>query len=129
MSQANRLDFSHNWNNKLGCKYFTTLRLSGRFAIGDRVEVWFKDAFLGVAEVLDKKRLASPAQINEWVAGLDTGYSADETRNILARMYRDVTDWSNQPVYYYLLCYVSAETVARKKLAERLPQQAALPIE
>ncbi|MFN4254559.1 MAG: hypothetical protein ACK4Q5_06095 [Saprospiraceae bacterium] len=125
MSQTNRFDFSTNWNNKLSCAAFTTLRLSGRFAVGDRGEVWLKDTFLGVVEVIDKKRFESPAVINEWVAQLDTGYSADETRNILARMYRDVQDWSRQPVYYYLLRYTS-ESAARARLAARKQEPATL---
>ena len=99
---TNSLDFSHNWNQKLYATYFTTLRLSGRHAVGDRVEVYLKKECLGAAVIIDKKEIRL-AQINDWMAMLDTGYPAKETRTILETMYRNVTDWDRRPIYYYLV--------------------------
>lgn len=98
-----RLDFSTNWNNKLDCQCFTTLRLSGRLKVGAIVEVWEKNTFRGEHRVLDKKRLDSIGLISDWLAYLDTGYNGDETRAIIKRMHGKITKWDEQPIYYYLL--------------------------
>lgn len=101
-----RLDFSHNWNRaKLDCQAFTTLRLSGRLEVGQMVEIWLKKGIKGAAVVVDKKRLANIDAINDWMAYLDTGYNAQECREIIRKMYPRITGWDNQPIYYYLLRY------------------------
>jgi len=105
-----RIDFSYNWNNKLDCKAFTTLRLSGRHQVGERLAIWLKEkkgkeSQKGIAEVIGKKRLTL-AQISEYIAYLDTGYSAKECQDIIKRMYRKVEDWDTRPIYFYLLKYV-----------------------
>lgn len=68
-----QLDFSHNWNNKLNCTYFTTLRLSGRFVVGEWVYVFLKGNGLGLHQIADKKELTLP-KLNPWICGIDTGY-------------------------------------------------------
>lgn len=96
------LRFSFNWNGKLDCKAFITIRLSGRFEINDRVKIIFKEKEFE-AIVLDKK-VMKMNKINEWVAYLDTGYDGAECRKILERMYKNKgINWETQPIYYYLL--------------------------
>lgn len=102
MNTMQKLSFSTNWNNKLNCDSFTTIRISGRLSIGDFVEVEDRGISKGAYKVIDKKRLTI-AQINDWMAYLDTGYPAEETRNIIKKMYKDVQDWERQPIYYYLV--------------------------
>lgn len=104
MSQ--KLDFSSNWNGKLDCTCFTSLRLSGRFEVGDVVEVWHKKTVKGAATVIDKKRLINIDQINDWIAYLDTGYNAEQCRDIIRKMYAAIKDWDTQPIYYYLFKYM-----------------------
>ena len=100
----NRLDFSTNWNNKLDCNYYTTLRLSGRFEVGKTYEVWHKGQFLHHARIMGKKKLSLDT-ITEWIAYLDTGYPREECCNILRRMYPkiDNVQWQVQPIYFYLI--------------------------
>jgi hypothetical protein len=95
------LNFSHNWNNKLDCKYFTTLRLSDRFDIGDQVSVCLKRNEISKGEIINKKSIMLE-QINDFIAGMDTGYSVDETKDILKKMYKDV-DFTQQKIYLYLI--------------------------
>lgn len=100
----NRFDFSTNWNNKLQCDYYTTLRLSGRYERGRTYEVWHKGQFLHHARVMGKKTLSMDT-ITEWIAYIDTGYSREECCKIIRRMYPKIDDiqWQVQPIYFYLL--------------------------
>ena len=88
------IKFQCNWNKKLGCDYFTTLRLNnpGKYAAGNRHKVMLHEKGVwrdyGIAEVVSV-RVLRMHQLNEYICGLDTGYPVDETRNILYRMYKD----------------------------------------
>lgn len=97
----NTLDFSTNWNNKLLCPIFHTLRLSGRFNVGDRVEVYLKSRLLGVAECVAKTHYPNFGGINPDLCYLDTGYNAQKTLGILQQMYQQV-DFQTQAIYGYL---------------------------
>jgi len=99
----NRLEFSSNWNNKLDNNSFTTIRLSGRFNVDEEIEVYFRDNRKpGRFKVIGKKIITLNG-INDWIAYIDTGYSAVECKDILRKMYPKVKDWTNQPIYYYLI--------------------------
>lgn len=89
----NRLDFSYNWNNKLECKAFTTFRMANphKYKIGLELEVYLKDKFVAVCKIIDMRVLRLD-QVNEFVAYLDTGYSVDEFKNIVRRMYKEKAD-------------------------------------
>lgn len=99
-----QLKFSTNWNNKLDCQCYTTLRLSGDFQIGETVEVWHQKRFMHHGKIIDKK-VINMDKINEWIAFIDTGYSRQECIQILRRMYKDITDeqWQSQNIYFYLI--------------------------
>lgn len=100
-----KLSFSQNWNRgKLNNQAFTTLRMTDRFQIGDLVAIDLKGLPMGHAKVIDKKALTLD-QITPGMAYLDTGYSAEETRNIIRKMYPK-TDFSQKKIYWYLLVYV-----------------------
>lgn len=99
------IEFSHNWNNKLSCTAFTTLRLSDRFGVGDRVEVYMNKRKLGTVEIVQKYKTEF-GKISDSIAYLDTGYNADECRKILQTMYKDIVLTSVQVVYLYLCVYV-----------------------
>lgn len=83
------VSFSYNWNNKLQCKFFTTIRAlnPGKYHAGVRHEVVLKGDRIGIAEVVSVKAIYG-RDINEYIAGLDTGYSVDDTLKILSRMYK-----------------------------------------
>lgn len=106
----NQLKFSYNWNNKLDCKAFTTLRLSDRFKVGQQYEIILKDESKGIAMVKDV-RYTLLNQINEFVARIDTGYSMGECRNILTRMYKNKNvDWETKRISLILLVYIEPKT-------------------
>ncbi len=81
------IEFSSNWNNKLSCPCFSTLRVSGRFAVGQRVRVWLKTRVMGYAVCRYRRQITFGA-INDAMAFLDTGYNADKCRAILVNMYK-----------------------------------------
>lgn len=96
-----QLLFSCNWNKKLDCDYFTTLRLSDRFKINDEVEIVIKGESKGLGTIVNK----TSCKLNEldvFTCALDTGYGVAETQNVIRRMYPN-TDWEKQPIYRYLI--------------------------
>lgn len=88
-----RVKFSYNWNNKLDCKAFTTIRLHNaeKYIVGEVYEIYLKDKdkwiFKGRAR-LESKRTFLTEKINQFVAYLDTGYSAQQTKTIIRKMYK-----------------------------------------
>ena len=98
----NELKFGWNWNLKLDCMAFTTLRLSGKFKVGEVLRVTTKSHNFLVT--VCEKRSFFLKEINNWVAYIDTGYDADECRNILRKMYKNKNvDWDKMRIYFYLL--------------------------
>lgn len=85
--------FSYNWNNKLSCNYFTTIRRKNpiKYKIGEKYDITYGEgAKLHVkfrAEIVEIRNIRFK-DINPFIAGLDTGYSLQETKNILHKMYK-----------------------------------------
>lgn len=121
----NALDFSTNWNGKLHTAIFHTLRRSGRFNVGDRVDVTLNGDLLGAAECIHKTRYADIQQVPDTVCYLDTGYNQAETENILARMYKD--DPAGKPIYGYLFKFLGT-TTNRKALKRTVQLAMELPM-
>lgn len=97
------LSFSYNWNKKLDCDFFTTLRLYNptKYKVGNKLIIEMKLVQQKVAEVVAHKKIML-ADINEFIAGLDTGYSVEETKNIFRRMYPNA-NWQTQALSFVLL--------------------------
>lgn len=101
----NEIKFSQNWNRKLCCKLFTTLRLSGKHNLNDVVLVTLKDKERGLAVVMDKQEI-SLDMITDSLAYIDTGYNAEETKKILQKMHKNKNvNWDTQIIYFYVLKY------------------------
>lgn len=99
----NKLTFSYNWNNKLDCKAFTTIRLSDRFKIGDQYNIFLKEEDRGLHEVVDVRKFLLK-DISEFVARIDTGYSKQETIDVLQKMYKNKSvNWNTQQLSLVLL--------------------------
>ena len=101
----NEINFSQNWNNKLTGRYFTTLRLKdeSRFIIGEAYSILLLRHHITFADIVDIKHLFL-RDINEYVAGLDSGYSADEFRSMLIKMYKNHNvDWQRRQLSLILL--------------------------
>jgi len=99
-----KIDFSQNWNNKLNCKCFTTLRLkSEKYKIGNVYEITLKGGTMFFAKIIAIKTLKIH-QINDFIAAIDTGYSVEEMKRLIKTMYKNkVKDIDNQDFYLILL--------------------------
>jgi hypothetical protein len=98
-----KLEFSYNWNNKLNCKAFTTLRLYNpdKHRTGTPLEIFLKGADLGTGSIQGVKPMMLN-DINEYIARIDTGYNREECINIIKRMYPKV-DFSKQQMVLLLV--------------------------
>lgn len=84
------INFSYNWNNKLQCHYYTTLRInSPRFRENNMYDIILKGKKIHDGRII-KITLLSLDKINEYIGGLDTGYSAEDCKNILTKMYKNI---------------------------------------
>lgn len=107
---AHRLDYLQNFNNKLDSPFHTTIRLSVRFRVGDVIAEFLNNEFKGHVKVIDKKRVLLDS-LNDWVAGLDTGYDRTETIKMVKTTYKNKgVDFTTTPVYIYLLKRVQVHT-------------------
>lgn len=97
------INFSTNWNNKLDCKCFTTLRLKNdkKYQLNKQYLINLKKNPIKKAEIIAIKTIFFK-DINEYVARLDTGYSLEETKNIILKMYPNIKT-QTQPFYFILL--------------------------
>lgn len=96
------INFNYNYNNKLDCRMYTTMRLSSqKFSPGALVNVTLNRIPHHTAKVVSLREFRI-SQLTELIAGLDTGYSLTETKNLLYKMYPGV-DWQTQPLYLILL--------------------------
>lgn len=98
-----KLEFSYNWNKKLDCKAFTTIRLYNpdRYFVGQQFELTLKGIVIGKAKVVAVKSFLL-SKLTEYMAYIDTGYSLEECMGIIRRMYPQV-DLETQPFHFVLL--------------------------
>lgn len=84
-----KITFSTNWNNKLGCNVFTTIRLANKnkYFKGNVLELWLKQQRLQNVEVIEYVECYAN-ELKEYLCYTDTGYSKNETLNILKAMYK-----------------------------------------
>jgi uncharacterized protein YqfB (UPF0267 family) len=85
-----RIDFSQNWNNKLDCQSFTTLRFKNeeKYQIGKVYEIYEgkNQHSKLIAKLLDIKEFKFH-EITEWIAHLDAGCSLREFKVIIEEIY------------------------------------------
>lgn len=105
-----KLNFSYNWNNKLNCNAFTTIRLyyDGRFNINDEYEITLKGEHFKYAKVVGIKTFKLP-QLNDFMAYIDTGYDAQKTKDIIKKMYSNKFD----DIDNVMFCYILLETIKK----------------
>lgn len=103
MSTPKNIKFSTNWNNKLDCKCFTTIRLNNdkKYRVGEIYDIYLNEKYLGKAELIEKRKIHLQ-KINNFIAYLDTGYSAAKCKDMLKRMYKN----TNPLLDFNLLKYV-----------------------
>ena len=86
----NTIKFSTNWNNKLNCNYFTTIRLmSKKYQVSKIFNIELKNQHHCKSIVVNMIYLKLN-DLNDFNCYLDTGYSVDETKNIFKKMYPEI---------------------------------------
>lgn len=97
------IKFSYNWNNKINCKCFTTLRIQNnqKYVIGNKYKIYLKEAYIKTVIIVDIKYFYIK-NINDYIGYLDTGYSGIETIAILKKMYPKV-DFKNKCLAFILM--------------------------
>lgn len=104
-----RLDFSNNWNNKLDCEVFSTIRLwnprvhyEGR-ECGVYLNAGTQSRFKGRVryELVSEIKLH---QLKPAAALLDTGYTLPETINLIRTMYRNIISDVDKQSFAYIIC-------------------------
>jgi hypothetical protein len=102
-----RLEFTENWNGKLNCSTFTTMRLHNpqKYCGGAIKQIYLKGIWKGNAKVIDVKRIYLK-DINLYVAKLDTGLPIDKCRDLLRNMHKKrPINWETQLIDLCLLEY------------------------
>lgn len=119
------IKFSTNWNNKLACMAFTTIRLFNpeKYKIGETYEIFLtsnkKDAFIGLAEIVEIRHFKLE-NLNNFMAMIDTGYSADDCTDIIVKMYKNsVKDWSKQYFSFILLKKINIKNTSHSAKSEK----------
>lgn len=100
-----RLNFKTNWNNKLNCKVFSTIRPQipeKNYKLDKKYEIYLNKEFKGIAKIilLENYHISFLTDIE---CLLDTGYKKDETLKIIEKMY----DGQYQYFEYIILKYLS----------------------
>jgi hypothetical protein len=96
------LKFTFNWNGKLFCDSFTTIRLTNYYNVGDIVTLCLKDECIDTGKIIGKIETRIE-KLTELVCQVDTGYSRLITISLLKSMYKGITDWENTPIYIYTI--------------------------
>ena len=105
----NKLTFSFNWNNKLDCNAFTTIRLrnDNKYYKGAKfiTELIYKGQVTNKGDVMvEEVKHFKIDKINEFVALLDTGYSRVDCIKTIQTMYKNIVpDWNKQDLSLILL--------------------------
>lgn len=74
-----------------------------KYHIGEIVPIVLNGKTLYQAEIIDKKNFKID-KINNFISYIDTGYSPEETKKILYKMYKNkCIDWKTQLLTFYLL--------------------------
>lgn len=106
------INFSSNWNNKLHNKAFTTIRLrnDSKYFTNNVYAVTLTNKKNEVTNFANAKCIAIKhfklAQLTEFTAHVDTGYSKAECEQIIRRMYgKSNINWDIQELSLILLKY------------------------
>lgn len=114
----NELDFKTNWNGKLNCKMFTTLRLHNpkKYYAGARLVVTLKGERVKTVRVL-AVRIRRLHELEDFECYLDTGGDAIYTRNIITGFYKNKPGFDVSSARFDI---IMCETIEVYKKAEQL---------
>lgn len=104
-----RLEFEQNWNNKLNCSSFTTIRLHNprKYCVDAVMSVYLKGIWKGDAKVIDVKTI-SLDQVNNYISLLDLGLPPDRAKETIRSLYKKqpYVNWQTQQLDLVLLEYI-----------------------
>ena len=104
-----KLEFTQNWNGKLNCNAFTTLRLHNptKYAVGAIKQIYLRGVWKGNARVIQVNRIKL-SEISLFISKLDTGLDPEPLRQMLRTMYknRPGINWEIQLIDFCLLEYI-----------------------
>ena len=101
------LKFSYNWNNKLNCLCFSTIRIRNdrKYYVGAKKIIQLKGEQKGVVTIVSVSYFTID-KLTEAVSRLDTGYSIDKCRDIIKTMYKNSNlNWDKQQFVFCVLAY------------------------
>ena len=85
-----QIKFSQNWNNKLDCNFFTTIRLfSKKYQVNETYEIDLNNEIKCKAIAIDVRPIKVDS-LNDFICYLDTGYNKEETIAMFQKMYSNV---------------------------------------
>lgn len=98
------IKFNRNYNNKLNCNSFTTIRLhSDQFCKGLNYTIMLGKKNYGVATLKEKRTLRLD-QLNEFISHVDAGIGLDEFAELIKTFYDSKNiDWRTQELDLLLL--------------------------
>lgn len=84
-----KIKFSKNWNNKLDCDYYTTIRVwnPNKYQVNENYEIILNDKIKHVATIVDVKKIFFK-DINNWISRLDAGLTEQEFKAMMCKMYQ-----------------------------------------
>jgi hypothetical protein len=106
------ISFSQNWNNKLNCDCFSSIRIWSpeKYKTGSRFNVILNKKLIGVVELVNAKSF-SLSGLTEGMALIDTGYGKEQVQGIMRKMYINYINKNgmNAPFGFYIFKYVEKQ--------------------
>lgn len=113
-----KLIFSTNWNNKLECDCFSTIRIynPSKHFRGNQFDVFLQRKYKGKVVVLGVIKTYLD-KLNDYVCYLDTGYNKLETIDLFKKIYKSKNiDFSKKQITILLLQKVDLVNPKQEKL-------------
>ena len=103
MKDENIISFSTNWNNKLDCKAFTTVRINNteKYQTCREYQITLRNKPIATAKIISIRTFWLD-EITDFVSYLDTGYDRKAFIEIILKMYPRV-DFKRKPLMLILL--------------------------
>lgn len=96
--------FSYNWNKKLNCNAFSTIRIMqpDKYVLNKNYCIWLKRENIFEASIINITPFFLK-DLTENMAYLDTGYSKEKATSIIKKMYPRVNFETKKLAFYLLL--------------------------
>jgi hypothetical protein len=129
------ISFSANWNKKLDCDFFTTIRLHNpqKYRKGYIYKIVYGEIEF-MAECLNVKTFSRTIinpkpdetaldEIPDYILSVDTGFLASEARVFIKNLYKNYhLDWNKQEIDLILLRKVKHSEESKKSFMDDLEQ-------